>query len=475
MNEEIDNDNSFRDKISTVNQEGKRVWINPKKPSGRYYNRRALFSYGVIAVLFTIPFIKINGEPLLLFNIIERKFILFGKIFWPQDFYLFALMMITAVVFIILFTVVFGRLFCGWACPQTVFMEMVFRKIEYWIEGDWQEQKRLKESSWTKEKIRKRSLKLFLFFIVSFIIANAFLSYIIGVDELASIVTDSPSNHMGGLISTLIFSGVFFFVFAYMREQVCIAVCPYGRLQGVLLDKNSILVAYDHVRGENRAHLKKGEDRKANSLGDCVDCHQCVHVCPTGIDIRNGTQLECTNCTACIDACDHIMDKLHMERGLIRYASENAITEKQPLKLTRKIKAYTAVLSLMLILVSVLLFTRKDVSFVLLRSPGTLYQEVEKGIYSNIYNYNITNKTNKEMHLEAKLIDSNGEIRIIGTGMVLPAAEELEGLIMVILDAKDIKQLKTDLKIGLYDGERLIRVAKTTFIGPGKIRAKERE
>jgi cytochrome c oxidase accessory protein FixG len=352
-------------------------------------------------------------------------------------------------------------------------MEMVFRKIEYWVEGDWQEQKRLKKSSWTKEKIRKRSLKLFLFFIVSFIIANAFLSYIIGIDELAAIVTDSPSNHMGGLISTIIFSGVFFFVFAYMREQVCIAVCPYGRLQGVLLDKNSIVVAYDHARGENRALLKKGEDRKANGLGDCVDCHQCVHVCPTGIDIRNGTQLECTNCTACIDACDHIMDKLHMERGLIRYASENTITKKQPLRFTRRIKAYTAVLSLMLILVSVLLFTRKDVSFVLLRSPGTLYQEVEKGRYSNIYNYNITNKTNKEMHLEARLIDSDGEIRIIGTGMVLPAAEELEGVIMVILDAKDIKQLKTDLKIGLYDGERLIRISKTTFIGPGKIRNRE--
>jgi polyferredoxin len=167
------------------------------------------------------------------------------------------------------------------------------------------------------------------------------------------------------------------------------------------------------------------------------------------------------------------MDKLHMERGLIRYASENAISEKQPLRFTRRIKAYTAVLSLMLILVSVLLFTRKDVSFVLLRSPGTLYQEIEKGRYSNTYNYNITNKTNREMHLEARLIDSNGEIRLIGTGMVLGAAEELEGVIMVILDSKDIKQLKTDIKIGLYDGDKLIRTASTTFIGPGKIRKRE--
>jgi cytochrome c oxidase accessory protein FixG len=473
MSEDIYKDESFRDKISTVDQEGKRVWINPKKPSGRFYNKRAFFSYGVIALLFIIPFIKINGEPFLLFNIIERKFIIFGKIFWPQDFYLFALMMITAVVFIILFTVVFGRLFCGWACPQTVFMEMVFRKIEYLIEGDWQEQKRLKESPWTNEKIWKRSLKLFVFYLVSFTISNVFLSYIIGVDGLAAIVTDSPANHMGGLISILIFSAVFFFVFAYMREQVCIAVCPYGRLQGVLLDKNSIVVAYDHVRGEKRDHFKKGEDRQSSGKGDCVDCHQCVHVCPTGIDIRNGTQLECTNCTACIDACDSIMDKLNMKKGLIRYASENAITEKQPLRFTRRIKAYTAVLSLMLILVSFLLISRKDISFVLLRSPGTLYQEVEKGRYSNTYNFNITNKTNREMNLEARLIDSEGEIRLIGTGMKLKAAEELEGVIMVILDTKDIKQIKTDIKIGLYDGDKLIRTASTTFIGPGKIRAKE--
>lgn len=467
MKTEDGNVSSFRDKLDTVNKEGKRVWVNPKKPSGKFYRRRTIFSYSLIALLFTLPFLKFNGEPLFLFNIIERKFILFGKIFWPQDFYLFALMMLTGAVFLILFTAVFGRIFCGWICPQTVFMEMVFRKIEYWIEGDWQEQKRLRESKWTNEKIIKKSIKNVIFFLVSFIIANIFLSYIIGADELMAIVTESPSAHMGGLVATLIFSVIFYFVFAYMREQVCIAICPYGRLQGVLLDKNSIVVAYDHVRGEKRAHFKKGENRLAEGKGDCVDCHQCVNVCPTGIDIRNGTQMECTNCTACIDACDSIMDKLNMQKGLIRYASENAITQKVKLSFTKRIKAYTAILSLMLILVSVLLITRKDVSFVVLRSPGTLYQEVENGKYSNIYNFKITNKTNQEMDLTAKLIDCEGEIRVIGDDIILPVAEEKEGIIMVILDKKNMDGLKTEIKIGLYDGDKLVRTANTTFIGPG--------
>lgn len=471
MNEDIGNEKeAFRDTISTVNNEGKRVWINPKKPSGKFYKWRSLLSYLFIGILFTLPFIKVGGEPLFLFNIIERKFILFGRLFMPQDFYLFALITITFVVFIILFTVVYGRVFCGWVCPQTVFLEMVFRKIEYFIEGDWQEQKRLRKAPWNTEKILKVGGKHVLFYILSFIIANIFLSYIIGMDELLAVVTDKPSNHMGGLIATLIFSAVFFFVFSYMREQVCIAVCPYGRLQGVLLDRNSIVVAYDHVRGEKRAHFKKGEDRVAKNYGDCVDCHQCVHVCPTGIDIRNGTQLECVNCTACIDACDAVMDKVGLEKGLIRYASEASIADKQPLRFTRRIKAYTVVLGILLSVVTTILIVRSDVSFVLLRSPGTIYQEIEKDRFANMYNFKITNKTGQEMILDARLMEGDGEIRVIGQEIKIPATTKKEGVLMVIMDRKNIKQLKTDIKIGLYNGDELVQSTYTTFIGPSKIK-----
>ena len=308
----------FRDSIATVDKDGKRVWVFAKKISGKWFNKRQIVAYSLLAFLFAAPFIKIAGEPLLMFNVIKRKFVILGKVFWPEDSYLFALAMIAMVVLIIVFTVVFGRLFCGWACPQTIFMEMIFRRIEFWIEGDWNQQKKLDKMPWKGVKLRKRLLKWAIYWIISFAIANIFLAYIIGSDELIKIITDPPKEHVGGLIAIFAFTSVFFAVFTWFREQVCIAVCPYGRLQGVLLDQNSIVVAYDYQRGERengRAKFRKNEDRVAEGKGDCIDCGQCVHVCPTGIDIRNGTQLECVNCTACMDACDFMMESVGLEKN----------------------------------------------------------------------------------------------------------------------------------------------------------------
>ena len=249
----VEDTESYRDSIATVDEKGKRIWIYPKKPKGWFYDKRKVLSYVLLLFLFAGPYIKIGGEPLLMVNILERKFVLFGQVFWPQDFYIFALGMITFVVFIILFTVVFGRLFCGWICPQTIFMEMVFRRIEYWIEGDFKHQKKLNAASWNAEKIRKKLLKHSIFWGISFLIANTFLSYVIGYEALWEIILDNPADHVGGLIAIIIFTTVFYLVFSQMREQVCTTVCPYGRLQGVLLDKNSLVVAYDHVRGEGTA------------------------------------------------------------------------------------------------------------------------------------------------------------------------------------------------------------------------------
>src|SRR5690606_5213797 len=309
-----DKDQSFRDKVATVDKSGKRVWIYPHKPSGKLFNARTILSVIYLIVFFALPFIKYNGQPIFLLNIIERKFILFGQIFWPQDFFIFGLGMVVFIVFIALFTLVFGRVFCGWACPQTIFMEMVFRKFEYWIEGDAPRQKMLNKAPWNTEKIVKKFSKWIIFWLISFLIANTFLAYIIGIDELKKIITEPVSEHMGGFTAIVIFTSVFFFVYAWFREQVCTAVCPYGRMQGVLLDRDSIVVAYDYVRGEPRAKFKKNKER---TQGDCIDCFQCVKVCPTGIDIRNGTQLECVNCTACIDACNHMMEAVGLPTGLI--------------------------------------------------------------------------------------------------------------------------------------------------------------
>ncbi|MEO6406059.1 MAG: 4Fe-4S dicluster domain-containing protein [Ferruginibacter sp.] len=270
MAEVIINKEVFRDSVATISKEGNRNFIYPKKPKGNRYRLRTWFSIGYLFLFFTLPFIKVNEEPLFMFNILQRKFILFGMIFWPQDFFIFGIGMLCFIVFIILFTVVFGRAFCGWACPQTIFMEMIFRKIEYWIDGDAVKQKLLAAMSWNAEKIKKRVAKAIIFFAISFLIANFFLAYIISMDALLFDISH-PTQSIGTLGSLLGFSTLFFLVYWWFREQVCIVVCPYGRLQGVLLDKNSIVVAYDYKRGEARAKLIKEKTKKTHTK--CVGCN----------------------------------------------------------------------------------------------------------------------------------------------------------------------------------------------------------
>lgn len=464
---------SFRDTISTVDSSGKRVWVYPKMPSGRFYNMRKVVSYFLLALLFSGPFIRINGEPLLLMNILERKFVILGQVFWPQDTIFFLLGMITFIVFIIVFTVAFGRLFCGWVCPQTIFMEMVFRRIEYWIEGDANHQRRLNKLPWTRDKIIKKSSKHILFFGISFLISNIFLAYIIGSEELISIITEPPSEHIGGLIGISIFSLVFYGVFAHLREQVCTTICPYGRLQGVLLDRDSVVIAYDHVRGEERSKFRKGEDRAAVGKGDCIDCNACVVVCPTGIDIRNGTQLECVNCTACIDACDDIMDKIDKPRGLIRYASENQITENTPFKYTARAKAYTAVLVVLTGVLGALLFIRSDVETSILRTPGMLYQTEENGNYTNLYNYSIVNKTNRDMPIEIRSENEYATVQVAGDSLSVARQGQRDGVFFIRIHEDDIQGTKTPVVLGIYEGDRLINRVKTNFIGPGKSNTKK--
>ncbi len=454
----------FRDQLSTVTNEGKRAWIYPKKPSGRFYNARNIVTVFLLAILFGVPFIKINGHQFMLFNVLERKFILFGIPFGPHDFHLFGLSMIAIIVSIFLFTVVYGRIFCGWICPQTIFMEMVFRKIEYLIEGDANKQRVLNKMPMNGEKFFKKSLKHSIFFILSFVIANFFLAYIIGMDELIVIVTDPISAHTGGLFAITIFSGIFYWVFSYFREQACTIVCPYGRLQGVMLDPNSIVIAYDNVRGEPRGKLKKDEPR--NDKGDCIECHLCVDVCPTGIDIRNGTQLECVNCTACIDACDNVMDKINKPRGLIRYASKNEIETRIRKIFTPRAIGYTFVLILLLGLISFLLVNRTDVELNIFRTPGILFQEQPNNKISNLYDVKIVNKTFSEFPVSLKLENISGEIKMIGTeNLVVKSQGIAEAKFLVIIDRENIKSMKTPLDISVSSNDKIIDVIRTSFLG----------
>ena len=454
-------DQSFRDSVATISKEGKRNYITPQQPKGKLYNLRTYFSYFYLMLFFTLPFIKIAGEPIFLFNILERKFIFFGVIFWPQDFFIFAIGLLTFLVFVILFTVAFGRLFCGWACPQTIFMEMVFRKFEYWIEGDAQNQRRLDAMSWNFEKIRKRGLKLLVFFTFSFLIANYFLAYIVGMDELLVLIKEGIFLHFGTFSSLIIFTFVFFFVYLWFREQVCIIVCPYGRLQGVLLDKNSILVAYDYVRGEPRGKISDTRTDK----GDCVNCAACVRVCPTGIDIRNGTQLECVNCTACIDACDDIMDRIGKPKGLIRYASENNIAKKEKTVYTLRLKMYTVILIGLLTFLATLLITRDDVSVRVMRTAGQMYQKQKNGSISNLYNIKLANKTRKIIHLDLKLDNIEGEIQMINA-INVPKESYYQTSFFIVLQPTQINKRKTKIKIGIYQEGKKIETVTVSFLGP---------
>lgn len=458
---------SFRDSLSTIDAQGKRVWVYPKKPHGRFYNARTWVSIVLLVVLFGGPFVRISGEPLLMFNVLERKFVIFGQVFWPQDFYLFGLAMITLVIFIVLFTAVYGRLFCGWVCPQTIFMEMVFRKIEYWIEGDYTAQRALDRRKWDQNKIAKKTGKHLIFFAISFLIANTFLAYIIGSEALLEIVTDPPRAHRAGLGAILIFTGAFYVVFSRLREQVCISICPYGRLQGVLLDRQSTVVAYDYKRGEARGKLRKKEDRDAVGKGDCIDCHQCVHVCPTGIDIRNGTQLECVNCTACIDACDDIMERVNLPQGLIRYASEAGIAEGKERHWTTRNIAYTVVLFLLTGVMVTLLALRTDVETSILRTPGMMYQEQANNQISNLYNVKIINKTNEGLPIHLKLMGEQGELRMVGQDELFVERQGVaQGAMFIVLNRNDIHQMSTKVKVGVYAGEELLETVKTSFLGP---------
>jgi cytochrome c oxidase accessory protein FixG len=467
--DEFEEFDDFRDKVSTISEDGSRLWVYPKKPKGKLYNYRTITSWVLLAILFAIPFVKLHGDPILLFNVLERKFIIFGVMFYPQDFHLFVLSMIAFIVFVVLFSVIFGRIFCGWICPQTIFMEFVYRPIEYWIEGNYSQQRKLDESPLDFNKVWRKGLKHILFFLISYITAHFFLAYIIGIDQIILLVKDGPATHLGGFAALIVFSVVHYFVFAKLREQVCIIICPYGRLQGVLLDRNSIVISYDYKRGEPRGKYHPLENREETGIGDCIECGSCQAVCPTGIDIRNGTQLECINCTACIDACNSVMRRVNKPEGLIRYASERTIADKSKLKFNVRILFYSVVLVGLLLLIAFLFSVRTDIESTILRAKGTMYQEYDSAHYSNIYMIQVINKTRHTLPVELELDEPDGEIKLIGDPLVVGKGEVGEAQFMVLIRKPDLKSSNTKVEFKVMSNGKEMDEIKSTFVGPNAL------
>lgn len=462
-------DGDFRNRIATAERDGRRKWLYPKRPKGGFHRARVWVAAILLVVMFGGPFVKLNGNPLLMINIVERKFSVLGVIFWPQDNLVFALGFLLFLMGIAVFTAGFGRLWCGWTCPQTVMMEMVFRKIEYFIEGDSSAQKALAAAPWGPDKLRKKTAKHFIFLLLSFVIGNTLLVYIIGLDALKLIITDTPSNHLTGLGFMGLFTLVFYGIFARFREQACTFICPYGRFQSTLLDENTIVVAYDYKRGERREHLNRSESfaqRGARGGGDCVDCFNCVTVCPTGIDIRNGTQMECVNCTACVDACDEVMAKIGRPRGLIRFASLNGIEKNEPIHMTPRVVGYCSVLAILGLGLLTLLLTRSEVDVTLLRAPGALFEQTPDGKISNLYLLKLINKTHSGKAVDLKLENIQGSLTVLGGQLNLPAEKQTDASVLVEIASANLKSGTTPLVVRVYSAGKPIETIKTIFIGP---------
>lgn len=449
-------DLTFRDKPINLNERGGRKWVYAKKPSGKWWTRRTIVAYLLLTFLVVVPFIRVNGNPIILIDIAHRKFIIFGAIFWAQDTFILALLMLSFVLFIVLFTVTFGRLWCGWACPQTIFLEMVFRRIEYLIEGDARERMKLDQAPWTANKIFKKSLKHGIFMLIAIAMTNVFLMWFIGSDGWMELIREPLSENLSGFLIMLLISAAFYWIYSFFREQICTMVCPYGRMQGVLLDSKTIMVAYDYIRGEPRG---------AKNKGDCIDCKQCLSVCPTGIDIRNGTQLECVNCSACIDQCNGVMKSIGKAPGLIRYASEASIKGGHTQVWNARNRAYSVVLLIIFSFFIFTLVTRPEIETTILRTPGLIYQD-QDSTYSNVYNIKIVNKTHEDIPLELRIISHPGKIQMAGAEMIIKDQSKFESTFILFIPKQEIKSDKTEVKFGIFRGEELIETYHSTFVGP---------
>ncbi len=381
--------------LPTLDHDGKRRWIYPYLSKGRFWHYRRFVGYALILFFVTLPWLRVNGKPVFLIDVIKREAVVMGSTFLPTDTLMLAVLMIAIFVSVFLVTAIFGRAWCGWGCPQTVYMEFLYRPIERFFCGT--AGRGGKPSSTLAEW--KRVAMYLTYLVVSFLLANVFLSYFVGTDRLVKWVTQSPVQHPGPFITMAIVTVAMMFDFCFFREQLCLIACPYGRFQSVLLDRQSLIVSYDYLRGEPRGHVKKStiELPIAEHKGDCIDCGACVRTCPTGIDIRDGLQLECLHCTQCIDACDEIMDKVHKPRGLIRYSCQDAIDGKPTRMLRPRVIIYPLILIAAVGMLSFKATHRRTFDTTVMRNLGLPFTISEEGLVRNSLRVKFVNRMDVEM------------------------------------------------------------------------------
>jgi len=408
--------------LSTLNEDGSRKWIRPRVSPGRFLSKRRLFAWMLILIFSALPYIRINGKPAILLDIIHREFTLFGMTFLPTDTLLLALFIVSVFLLIFLMTALLGRVWCGWACPQTVYMEFIYRPLERFFTG---------APGRKKNKLQASGLggvlKYAAYLLVSLFLAHTFLAYFVGIDQLIHWIGRSPVDHPTSFIVILFVTGMILFDFGIFREQMCIVACPYGRFQSVMLDRNSLIISYDPNRGEPRGKMrrsKKGEPTPVNlsvsappkepEPGDCIDCKLCVTTCPTGIDIRDGLQLECIGCAQCIDACDAVMDKIGRDRGLIRYSTQEAIDGNPTRMLRPRVVIYPLLLTLVMTLFVVVLVDKKPIDVTILREQGLPYIASDDGsMITNNIKIKLVNRTPASTTFRVRIVGDTGA-RIAG-------------------------------------------------------------
>jgi cytochrome c oxidase accessory protein FixG len=449
--------------LSTMNRDGSRRRIRPKLSKGRYYRRRFLVGWGLIVTFVLIPILEINGKPLILLDIGRREFTFFGSTFLPTDTFLLMLLLFGIFVGIFLITAIWGRVWCGWACPQTVYMELVYRPLEVFIEGGRSRQIKTDATGLSGMRV----VKNVVFFVVSAFLANTFLAYFAGWDRLLGWMAASPTQHPAAFGVMLGTTALMFGDFGWFREQTCILACPYGRFQSVLLDLQSLIVGYDVARGEPRGPWRRNEDRSA---GDCIDCGLCVATCPTGIDIRDGgLQMECVACTQCIDACDEVMDKIGTPRGLVRYTSQAELESGRSRVLRPRLVVYSAILLVMFGALGFSLAEKPTADVTILRGLGAPFSVLPSGEVSNQIRIKIANRSGEDRSYRLGLVDGVGLSLIAPENpLTVPAGDTQMTAAFITTQPSSFTAGELEVTLRIADGVDFEEIRTYRLLGPAE-------